>query len=264
MRKLALVLGGGATKGYAHIGVLKVLEQNGIKPDLIVGTSMGAIIGGLYASGISIEHLIEISNQMKRKKVVDFNLFNIFFKDSILSGKKLNKLLYQQVQNTTHDQTQIPFIATATNIQDGKLEILNDGTVFDSMLASSAIPGVFPPIEKEGKVLCDGGLMDNVPDDIAKKYGKNHVVLSVDVIADYKKQVETSRIKIMGLTINALTLMQTQITKLKGNNSDLRISISQPDVAQMSFDAQSIQKSIVYGEKTMKKNITKIKKLLED
>ena len=90
------------------------------------------------------------------------------------------------------------------------------------------------------------------------------VILSIDVIADYAKQVENTKIKIMGLTINALTLMQTQITKLKGNNSDLRINISQPDVGQMSFDAENIQKSINYGISAMKKNVTKLKKLLQD
>ena len=89
-------------------------------------------------------------------------------------------------------------------------------------------------------------------------------MLSVDVIGSYSKQVETSKIKIMGLTINALTLMQSEITRLKGNNSDLRIKVSQPDVTQMSFDKISIEKSINYGEIEMKKHITKLKNLLLD
>lgn len=264
MKKLALVLGGGATKGYAHIGVLKVLEQHGITPDLIVGTSMGAVIGGAYACGNNCEHLIDISKKLTRKKLMDASLFNVFFSTGVMSGKKLKKALSQIICCDTHNDLKIPLVTIATDIQNGKLEILKEGSVVDNILASSAIPGVYPTVELNGKVLCDGGLLNNVPDDIARKLKKDYVILSIDVIADYKKQVETSKIKVMGITINALTLMQTQITKLSGNNSDLRISISQPDVAQMSFDKQSINKSIEYGENAMKRNISKLKNLLKD
>ena len=264
MKKLALVLGGGACKGYAHIGVLKVLEQNNIKPDLIVGTSMGAVIGGVYASGKDIEYIISISKQLTRKKLMDFNIINAIFTTGIMSGKKLNKILSQELGDITHDELEIPFIATATDILDGKLVLLKQGSVVDNILASAAIPGVYPVVQKNNQILCDGGLLNNVPDDIAREIATDYVVLSIDVIADYAKQVENSKIKIMGLTINALTLMQTQITKLKGNNSDLRLNISQPDVGQMSFDALSVQKSIEYGVAVMTKNISKLKKLLQD
>lgn len=264
MKKLALVLGGGACKGYAHIGVLSVLEQHGIKPDLIVGTSMGAVIGGVYASGKSCEHLIEISKKLTKRKIMDFNLLNAFFSTGILSGKKLKKILIDELGDITHEQLDVKFVATATNIMEGKLVVLDKGMLVDNIMASAAIPGVYPVVTKNNLTLCDGGLLDNVPDDIARKMGKDYIVLSVDVIADYAKQVESSKIKIMGLTINALTLMQTQITKLKGNNSDIRINISQPDVAQMSFTIESIEKSIEYGIYAMKKNITKLKKLLKD
>lgn len=264
MKKLALVLGGGASKGYAHIGVLKVLEQNNIKPDLIVGTSMGAIIGGAYACGKSCEHLINISKQLTRKNLMDFNILNPFFTTAILSGKKLRKLLYSEIGNTTHKQTNIPFAAVATNIDNGKLQIMQEGLVVDSMMASSAIPGVFPIVENNGANLCDGGVLNNVPDDVARKIKKEYIVVSIDVIADYARQVESAKPKIMGVTLNAITLMQTQITKIKSNNSDLRINISQPDVAQMSFDAESATKSIQYGINAMTKNINKLKKMLED
>ncbi|MBQ3502758.1 MAG: patatin-like phospholipase family protein [Clostridia bacterium] len=264
MKKLALVLGGGATKGYAHIGILQVLEKHNIKPDLIVGTSMGAIIGGAYACGKTCEHLISISQRLTRKNLMDFNLLNPFFTTAVFSGKKLKKLLHGEIGDTTHNETEIPFVAVATNLDTGKLEVIKEGLVVDSMLASSAIPGVFPIIEHEGAHLCDGGVLNNVPDDVARKLRKNYVILSVDVIADYAKQVESSRFKILGVTINALTLMQSKITKLKENNSDIKISISQPDVAQMSFDVESAKKSISYGASAMNKNIEKLKKMLQD
>ena len=264
MKKLALVLGGGATKGYAHIGVLKVLEEHGIKPDLVVGTSMGAIVGAMYCAGKDCEQLTKMSIKLTKRKIMDFNPFNAFFSTGILSGKKLRNVLQTELGDTTHKQLQIPFIATATNLLTGKLEILKQGNVVNNIMASSAIPGVYPIVEKDDINLCDGGLLDNVPDDIARKFGKNYIVMSIDVIGDYNKQVESSKIKIMGITINALTLMQAQITKLKCNNSDLFIKITQPDVAQMSFNKESIEKSIDYGATEMKKNITKLKNLLKD
>ena len=195
---------------------------------------------------------------------MDFNLFNPFFTTAVFSGKKLRKLLYREIGDITHSQTAIPFVAVATNLDTGKLEIIKEGSVVDSMLASSAIPGVFPIIEHESGNLCDGGVLNNVPDDVAKKLAKNYIILSIDVIADYAKQVENSALKILGVTINAITLMQTEITRSKRNNSDLTIKVSQPDVAQMSFDEESASKSIQYGAKAMSRNITKLKKLLED
>ena len=264
MKKLALVLGGGATKGYAHIGVLKVLEDNGIKPSLIVGTSMGAVVGGVYACGKDCEHLIKISKQLTRNKIMDFNIFSAIFTTGIMSGKKLRKVLRQEIGNITHNELDIPFVAVATNISDGSCVLMREGEVVDSILASTAIPGVYPMVDENGQTLCDGGLVNNVPDDIARKLSKDYIILSVDVIGDYSKQVESTKIKIMGITVNSLTLMQTQITKLKGNYSDLRIKITQPDVSQMSFDAESIEKSIEYGINSMKRNLSKLKKLLED
>ena len=264
MKKLALVLGGGATKGYAHIGVIKVLEDNGIKPSLIVGTSMGAVVGGVYASGKTTEHLIRISKQLTKNKIMDFNIFSALFTTGIMSGKKLKKVLYQEIGNVTHSELKIPFVAIATNILNGSCVLLQDGLVLDSILASTAIPGVYPMIDEDNQILCDGGLVNNVADDVAKKLAKDYVILSVDVIGDYYKQVENTKIKVMGATVNSLTLMQTQITKLKGNFSDIRLKITQPDVSQMSFDVESIEKSIDYGIKSMQRNVTKLKKLLKD
>ena len=264
MKKLALVLGGGACKGYAHIGVLQVLEKHDIKPDLIVGNSMGAIIGGAYASGKTCSHLVNIVKDLTKHKLMDLNLIGTLFNTSVMSGKKLRKILHNEIGDITHEQLKIPFVAIATDILNGTLQQLDEGSVLDNILASSAIPGIFPLVQKGGKVLCDGGVLNNVPDDVARKLKKDYIIVSIDVVSEYNKQVENGKIKIMSLIVNALTLMQTEMTKLKGVYSDLRINISQPDVGQMSFDKQSVEKSIEYGQTTMKKNINKLKKLLQD
>lgn len=264
MKKLALVLGGGASKGYAHIGVLQVLEDNNITPSLIVGTSMGAIVGAMYASGKDCKHMRDVSLKLTKNKVMDFNPFNALFSSGLLKGKKLRRILKDELGRITHSETQIPFVAIATDIGQGKLEVMRKGDLVDNIMASCAIPGIFPVIYQANKTLCDGGLLDNVPDDIARKLARDYIVLSIDVVGEYNQQVEHSKIKIMGLTVNALTLMQTQITKLNGNCSDLRIKISQPDVSQMSFKSEDIEKSIRYGATEMQKNINKLKKLLQD
>lgn len=264
MKKFALVLGGGATKGYAHIGVIKVLEENGITPDLIIGTSMGAIIGGAYCAGTNSEQLTNISKKLNRKSVFDFDIFHALFQGSILKGKRLKKLLKNVLGDISHDQLNIPFVAVATNLLDGKQVLLDTGKLVDNIMASSAIPSIYPPIEQEGQLLCDGGLVNNVPDDVVKKYGKDYIILSVDVIGEYKKQVELSKIRTLSRVVNAMTLMQTEITKHKGSNSHIRIKISQPDVPQMDFSALSAEKSIKYGENAMKRHISKLKNLLQD
>lgn len=264
MKKLALVLGGGATKGYAHVGVLKVLEQHGIKPDLIVGTSMGAIIGGIYASGLKVNDIITMSKKLSRKSFIDFNIFDAIFHSSILKGKKLRRLLKSVLGDTTHLQLKIPFVAVATDLQKGSIIELSKGRVRDNIIASASIPSVYPAVKMGERILCDGGLVNNVPDDIARKLATDYVVLSIDVIGEYSKQVESSKLKIISRTVNALTLMQTQITTYNGVHSDLRINISQPDVPQMSFTTQCAERSIQYGINSMKKNVAKLKKLLED
>lgn len=264
MKKLALVLGGGACKGCAHIGVLQVLEQYDIKPDLIIGVSMGAIIGGAYASGRTSNHLTNIARNLTKSKISDFNIFSTLFSTGVMRGKKIKKILYNELGDITHEQLGIPFVAIATDVLEGSLQLLDEGDVVNNMLASSAVPGVFPLVTRGGKVLCDGGILNNVPDDVARKLAKDYVVLSIDVIADYTKQVANNRIKVLGMMINAITLMQTKIMELKGNDSDLRVSVSQPDIGLMSFDKHSVEKSIEYGKQAMMKNINKLKKLLQD
>ena len=264
MKKLALVLGGGASKGFAHIGVLQVLEQNGIKPSLIVGNSMGAVIGGAYASGKSCKTLTNISKKLTKHKLMDFNMLYALLGTGIMSGKKLKNLLNKELKDITHEQLQIPFVATATDLWEGKLVLMQQGKVVDSIMASSAIPAIFPSIYKDDMLLCDGGILNNVPDDVARNLAKDHVIVSVDVIADYAKQVETNKVKVLSITVNAMTLMQTHITKLRGNHSDLRINISQPDIHQMNFDKDSVEKSIAYGVTEMEKNLPKLKKLIQD
>lgn len=262
MKKLALVLGGGASKGFAHIGVLKILEENNIKPDLIVGTSMGAIVGGMYASGIGVDKLVELSHSFSMRTIRDFSLVSTFKRGCLLKGKKLEKFVKGMLGEITHRDLKIPFTCVATELKTGKQFNLSTGLIWKNVLASSAMPAVFPSVEINGRILCDGGIKDNLPIKVAKKLLPDAVILSVDVIGDYGKQVESGKLKILNQIINMSTLYMTQACH--HDESDLNLEISQPDIKQMNFGRENAKKSISYGEKAMQKNIKKLKQLLND
>ncbi|MBE7076900.1 MAG: hypothetical protein E7374_03290 [Clostridiales bacterium] len=262
MKKFALVLGGGSAKGFAHVGILKILEKHGIIPDLIVGTSMGAVIGGIYAVDKDLEDLEYLSK--KFDKLGSFNVFSALFKGNLLSPKRFEKSIKRAVGEAEHLNTKIPFVAVATDIIKGKETCLKNGKVKDSIIASASIPGVFPYYKIGENCYCDGGLMNNLPEDVAKKLMPDAVIMSVDVIGEYSKQIEKTKIKSIAPFLNASTLMTTQNVKRKEQIADLRITITQPQVSQMDFSKDTTEKTIARGEMYMRKNIKKLKELLND
>ena len=263
MKELALVLGGGAGKGFAHIGILKVLEDNGIRPNLIVGCSMGAIVGSLYSAGISADDLIKFAQEFSGKNITDMSLISILKQGSVMSGKRLKKYLCDILQDIKHEDLLIPFTAVACELKTGKQYNLNTGYVWENVLASSAVPAVFPSIEIDGKELFDGGLVDNLPVDVAKKINPNAVILSVDVIGDYAKQFETGGIKIVNQILNMSTLYMSQLVNTKPQ-ADFHIKINQPNIKQMDFNSVKALEAVANGKRAMTRNIKKLKELLQD
>lgn len=262
MKKLALVLGGGAAKGFAHIGVIQILEEHGIKPDLIVGTSMGAVIGGIYASGFGMNKILEMSSKFSFKNISDISPVHMLTQGTIMRGKKIKNFIYSILKEVKHEDLQIPFTAVATELKTGKQHNLNKGLVWKNVLASSAMPAVFPSIEIDGKVLTDGGITDNLPIKVAKKLMPNAVILSIDVIGDYSKQVEEGGLKLMTQILNMSTLYISQMIDV--TDSDLNVRITQPDVKQMDFNNKAVLRAIENGKRAMKRNIKKLKELLVD
>lgn len=260
MKKLALVLGGGAAKGYAHIGVLKTLEKNGIKPDLIVGTSMGSLIGGLYATGKSANALESLSKNFT--SIGSFSLFSTLFKGNVLNVDKVKKILDKEINGFLQENTQIPFVSVATNLSKGKQTHLKSGNLITNIMASISIPGVFPKVKIGQDYFCDGGLLNNLAEDVAREIMPDAIVVSVDVIGEYSKQVEKLKFKTVENLLNASTLMTTNVIKNRPQFADLRITISQPNVSQLDFSKETGEKSIKKGEYYAKRNIEAIKKLL--
>ena len=215
--KIGLVLSGGGAKGLAHIGVLKVIDSLGIKIDYIAGTSMGAVIGGLYASGYTGKQLDSIFKQVdvdallqdytprasqtfyeKRNDEIyafslPFDRFKLELPTAISKGLYNYNLVSKLTMHVSHvkdfDKLPIPFLCIATNVETGEEVVLKNGTLAKCIIASGAIPTLYDPINFDGKMLIDGGVVNNYPVEEIIKKGAS-VVIGVDVQDGLKKMEE--------------------------------------------------------------------------
>lgn len=179
--KIALVLGGGGSKGLAHVGVLEELEQAGIYPDLIVGCSSGAVVGALYADQPDVKRLEKLLVRLKRSDLMDISIFSSKF--GIVKGLLFKTFLEKHLKAKEFDHLQIPFIAVATDLKTGELIEFGSGEMIPPIMASAAVPGVFNPVLYKGRYLVDGGVVDPIPARVARKYGA-HIIIAVDVGED--------------------------------------------------------------------------------
>jgi len=282
--KIGLVLSGGGAKGFAHIGVLKVLEKAGVKIDYIGGTSVGSVIGALYASGYNAAQLDSIfratdfnnlitdfiprsSKNFYEKRNDELYAFSLpvnHFKVGIpLSLSKgmfnfnlLNKLTKNVREIHDFNKLPIPFLCIATDIETGKQVVLDKGYLAKALLASSAFPSIFAPVELDGKLLVDGGVSNNYPVDEIRKLGAD-IVIGVDVQDDIKDRNSLNDATKILVQINNLQMIE----KMKENQAATDIYIK-PEVNQygiMSFDA--IGELISRGEKAANFQLDKIKKV---
>ncbi|HVK55795.1 MAG TPA: patatin-like phospholipase family protein [Burkholderiales bacterium] len=178
--RIGLALGGGSARGWAHIGVIRALEEAGIKPDLVCGTSMGALVGAVYANG-DIEWLEEWVTKLSWRTVV--RMLDLRLLGGILGGTKLIDFLGARFGDKTITQLNLPFAAVATELDSGREIWLQDGLVTSAVRASIAIPGIFTPVEQNGVWLADGGLANPVPVSLARAM-RADIVIAVDLNND--------------------------------------------------------------------------------
>src|SRR5512138_2887813 len=181
--RIALVLGGGAARGFAHVGVIRVLEQERIPVDLVVGTSVGSLIGALYAGERNAFELEWAAFQLKQEDLFDFGVWNAVMGMGLAKGEKLEAFVKGKVKKPKIEQLPLPFAAVATDLNWGTRIVLDKGSVARAVRASSAIPGVFEPVLHDGKLLVDGGVVDNIPIDVAREKGAD-LVVAVDISED--------------------------------------------------------------------------------
>jgi NTE family protein len=164
MKKIGLTLSGGGARGFAHLGAIKALEESGIKPEIISGTSAGALIGAFYAAGYSIDDIIKIS-----KKTDFFSLRHIAFgKAGVFTMKAFETLIDEYIPGNSFESLQLPLYVTATDIIQGEAVYFSSGPLSIAIMASSCIPMVYEPIKHNGTYFSDGGLMDNFPVEIIR------------------------------------------------------------------------------------------------
>ena len=259
--KIGLVLSGGGAKGFAHIGVLKVIEQAGVKIDYIGGTSMGAVVGGLYAIGYSatqIDSIFKVTNfdelikdfiprssknfYEKRNDemyafALPFNKFKIGVPEALSKGMYNYNVLSSITRSIRHERDfmklKIPFLCIGTNIENGEEVILNKGNLAHAMIASSAFPSLFSPVEFDGKLLVDGGVSNNYPIEAVRKMGAD-IIIGVDVqdgLLDRSELKEAT--KILG-QINALQSIDKMKRKIK--DTDIYIKPDIKEFSVISFD----------------------------
>jgi NTE family protein len=254
--KIALVLGGGGARGFAHIGVLKVFQEERIPVNLIVGTSVGSIAGALYCAGASLENL---QNDIKGFGVRDISNFSsislleMLLADRLLSNKNLENFINARIGDVTFNQLQIPLVCIATDLITGERILLREGSVAFAARASSTVPGIFRPVEYKQRYLIDGGLSENIPVSVAKIF-KADVIVAVSLSADITKN-----------SVNNIFLTLMQAIYIQGRSLDqYNLSMADviicPDVGDLNTaNFAGAYKTIDKGYMTTKKSIKEIK-----
>lgn len=252
--KIGLALGSGGARGFAHLGVIKVLKEENIPIDLIAGSSMGALVGAFYGTGLDIDKLYKLAYAFKRKYYLDFTVPKMGF----ISGNRVKELIRMFTKNKNIEDLQIPLSIVATDLLKGERVVFNKGPVASAVRASIAIPGILVPERIDGRVLVDGGVVDKVPISILKEMGAD-IVIAVDVSSVKMIEEITS---IYDVILQSIEIMQNEIMKYRVMEADVMIS---PLVTQYSSRAfTNIEDIIRIGEDSARVMIPQIRDLIDN
>ncbi|NHB57689.1 patatin-like phospholipase family protein [Acinetobacter sp. 194] len=245
---IAIALGGGGAKGFAHIGVLKVLESHGIKPKIVTGTSAGSFVGSIYASGKSPYQLQQIAQTLKESDIRDLTLSS----QGVVLGQKLQDYVNRQVTNKPIEQFPIRFAAVATRLDSGKRADFIKGNTGQAVRASCSIPNVFVPATIGQHKYVDGGLVSPIPVQTAKDMGAD-IVIAVDISA---RPVGNKPLSMWGLLDQTINIMGQQSINNELNQAQVVI---QPKVGHLgTLDLKSSNQAILEGEKAAQLKIKSI------
>lgn len=287
--EIGLVLSGGGARGAAHIGVLKVLQELRIPIDYIVGTSMGSIIGGLYASGMSIEEIEDAlqtidwneafqdkldrkDRSFRRKRDDDFYLMKmkpgfrdggLIFPSGVVQGQKIDLILKSLTLPVAHvadfDEFSIPYRAVASDIVTGEAVALGEGDLALAMRASMSVPGALSPVEIEGQLLVDGGVANNLPVDVARQLGAD-IVIAVDISTPLKARADiSSMFSITGQLTGLLTRRNTEARINSLADDDILIVPDLGEISTAEFDR--VTEAIPTGAKAANEKQAELHKL---
>lgn len=237
--KIALVLGAGASRGFAHIGVLKILESNKIPIHMIVGTSAGSFVGSIYAYGFTAFQLQKMSFSIERGDIVDLTILD----NGFVKGEKLEEYINTLLNNTPIEKLRIPFYAVATDIQNAQEVVFGKGNTGTAVRASCSIPGIFRPVKVGDRTYVDGGVVSPVAVDAAKRYGADFVI-AVDISSDIGDRPPESTIETI---LQSVSIMYSKLSSIQLSKADIVI---RPKVGYIgSSDFTKKHEAVLEGEK---------------
>ena len=246
--KTGLALGGGAVLGAAHVGVLRALKESDIKISYIAGTSIGAFVAAFYAFGFSCEKIEDIALELKWLDISRISLSQY----GLLSNEKLGKLIIKHIGEQNIEDAEIPLAMVATDVSSGKRVILKKGPVANAVMASTAIPGIFKPVEIEDKLLVDGGIVENVPINTVIELGAKYII-GVDLNAKHNYNKPRNIIEVL---LNSIQFAMMASAKLQTKEADLLIK---PDLSEFNrSDTDQVKNLIAKGYEDSKKTLKKI------
>ena len=245
-KKIGLALGGGAALGAAHIGVLRAFDELGLKISCISGNSIGALAASLYAFGIDWEEQQELSKDMKWLEISNISIS----KYGLLSNKKIGQKIINAIGDEDFKNARIPLAIVASNLNTGEKIVLKEGNVAKAVMASTAIPGVFKPVEIDGKLLVDGGIVENVPVSLLADLGAE---LKIGVNLNGKRKYKKPE-NLFSVLINSYYTLIDNLSKVHTSKADLVI---EPDLSAYSLiDTSNTNKLIEIGYLEAKKALT--------
>lgn len=250
--KVALVLGAGASRGFAHIGALKVLESNGIPIHMIIGTSAGSFVGSLYAYGFNAFQLQKMSFLIEEGDIIDLTIPD----NGFIKGEKLQEYINNTIKNTPIERLKIPFYAVATDIQTGQEIVFGKGNTGTAVRASCSIPGIFIPVKIDNRMYVDGGVVSPVAVDAARRLGAD-VVIAVDISSDAdRKQPEG----IIETILQSINIMYSKLASIQESRADVVIK---PKVGYISSnDFSKRHDAVLEGEKAAIEALPAIQNIL--
>ena len=252
--KLGLALGGGAARGFAHIGVIQVLEENGIKPDLVVGTSAGSLVAAFYASGKTGAQLQWLADTMDESQLTDWTI--PFMSRGMLRGEALGRYVNSQLNGAKIEDLKMPLGIVATDLQTGDGILFRRGDIATAVRASSAVPSVFEPVRIGNKDYVDGGLVSPVPVRSARQMGAD-IVIAVDISSRPEDAKTTDMLKVL---LQTFSIMGKSISQLEMAQAEVVVRPALPDVGSAEFTAR--QKSIEAGRAAMRLALPALKAAL--
>ncbi|HEX6940184.1 MAG TPA: patatin-like phospholipase family protein [Longimicrobiales bacterium] len=222
----ALALGGGAARGIAHVGIMRVLEREGLTPDLVVGTSAGALAGVFLAAGVSADRTAVWGESLRWSTIAR----PIVSRLGLMSNERMGELLGRALPVRTFDELAIPFACIATDLGSAESVLLREGDLISAIRASCAIPGLIVPVERDGRLFVDGGVTDNVPTAAARGLGAE-IVVAVDVNQAYRRPQPPSNM--FEILVDSFFTVGRAAERLATADADVLIT---PDIGDIGFE----------------------------